>query len=87
MPPSLVYSIQRRVRTARDQLTKQVLEVEKIPESLGELIGWCEKNDYYALALHNDPTDSFCMPLFSAFVIGSDIKAERQLIHINFSSV
>jgi hypothetical protein len=27
------------------------------------------------------------MPLFSAFVIGSDIKAERQVIHINFSSV
>jgi hypothetical protein len=27
------------------------------------------------------------MPLFSAFVIGSDIKVERQLIHINFSSV
>jgi hypothetical protein len=27
------------------------------------------------------------MPLFSAFVIGSDIKAERQLSHINFSSV
>jgi hypothetical protein len=27
------------------------------------------------------------MPLFSTFVIGSDIKAERQVIHINFSSV
>ncbi len=27
------------------------------------------------------------MPLFSAFVIRSDINVERQLIHINFSSV
>ena len=27
------------------------------------------------------------MPLFSTLVIGSDIKAERQVIHINFSSV
>ncbi len=35
MAPSLIRSIQRRVRTARDQFTKQVLEVEKIPESLG----------------------------------------------------
>ena len=71
-----------------DQLTKQVLQVEKIPESMGELIEWCDKNDFYAAwAQHNDPTDSFCMPLFSAFVIGCDIKAERQLIHIKFSSV
>jgi hypothetical protein len=69
-------------------LTKQVLEVEKVPESMGEPTEWCDKNDFYAaLARHNDPTDSFCMPLFSAFVIGSDIKAERQVIHINFSSV
>jgi hypothetical protein len=49
---------------------------------------WCAKNDFYAaLARHNDPSYTFCMPLFSAFVIGSGIKAERQLIHINFSSV
>ncbi len=69
-------------------MTKQVLEVENIPESLGELMEWCEKNDFYAaLAWHNDPTDLFCMPLFDAFVIGSDIKEERQSIHINFSSV
>jgi hypothetical protein len=38
MPPSLIRHIQRRVRTARGQLTKQVLEVEKIPESLGVLM-------------------------------------------------
>ncbi len=69
-------------------MTKQVLEVDKIPESLGELMEWCEKNAFYeALARHNDPSYSFCMPLFSALVIGSDIKAKRQLIHINFSSV
>ncbi len=77
MQPSLIRSIQRCVRTARDQLTKQVLEVEKIPESLGELMEWCEKIDFYAaLARHNGLADSFCMPLFPAFVIGSDIKAE-----------
>jgi len=88
MAPSLIRHIQRRVRTARDQLTKQVLDVEKVPESMGELTDWCDKNDFYAaLARHNNPTDSFCMPLFSTLVIGSDIKAERQVIHINFSSV
>jgi hypothetical protein len=52
------------------------------------IMEWCEKNDFYAaLARHNNPAESSCMPLFSAFVIGSDIKAERQLMHINFSSV
>ena len=62
MAPLLIRHIQRRVRTARDQLTKQVLEVEKVPESMGELTDWCDKNDFYAaLARHNDPTDSFCM--------------------------
>ena len=31
---------------------------------------------------HNDLDDEYCLTLFSVFVIGSDIKAERQLIHI-----
>ncbi len=84
MQPFLISSIQRGVRTARDQLTQQVLQVKK----LQLLIRWCEKHDFYAaLERHNDPDDSYCLPLFSAFVIGCDIKAERQLIHINFSSV
>ncbi len=54
---------------------------------MGEFIGWCEAQDFYAaLRKHNDPNDDYCLPLFSAFVIGSDIKLERQAIHINLSA-
>ncbi len=47
--------------------------MDEILESLDELIGWCAKHDFYAaLARHEDPDDSYCLPLFSAFVIGCD---------------
>ena len=39
-----------------------------------------------ALRKHNDLADEYCLPLFSAFVLRSDIKQERQAIHINMSS-
>ena len=42
--------------------------------------------DFYAvLRKHNDPNDDYCLPLFPAYVIGSDIKQERQAIHIILS--
>ena len=50
-------------------------------------MGWCETQDIYAtLRKHNDPADEYCLPLFSAFVLGNDIKQERQAIHISLSS-
>ena len=87
MDPAQLRLIQRRVRSVSQELTKQKLDTATIPESLGELIGWCAENDFHAaLAKHNDPNDDYCLPLFSAFVIGSDIKPERQAIHINLSA-
>ena len=41
---------------------------------------------YVALNKHTDPADEYCLPLFSAFVLGSDIKPDRQAIHISLSS-
>ena len=65
----------------------QKLAASTFSESLGELIGWCETNDFYAaLRKHNDPADEYCLPLFSVFVLGHDIKQERQAIHVNMSS-
>ena len=65
----------------------QKLAAAAVPESLGELIGWCETNDFYAaLRKHNDPADEYCLPLFSVFVLGRDIKQGRQAIHVNLSS-
>ena len=88
MPPSMLRCIQRRFKSARDQLTEQQLDTSAIPESLGELIEWCKDNDFYAaLKQHNDPNDPYCMPLYKAFVIRMDIKPDYQVIHINFASV
>ena len=65
----------------------QKLAAAAVPESLGELIGWCEKHDLYAaVRKHNDPADEYCLSLFSVFTIGHDIKPETQAIHINMSS-
>ena len=87
MDPAQLCLIQRRVQSARQELTKQKLDTATVPESSGELIGWCAAQDFYAaLRQHNDPNDDYCLPLFSAFIIGSDIKPERQDIHINLSS-
>ena len=83
----MLRSIRRRVQTARDQLTIQQLDTTIVPESLGDLIDWCKKHDFYnALQHHNDSEDSYCIPLHTAFVMGYDIKPERQLIKINFAN-
>ena len=85
--PSKLRSIQRCVHTARKNLTQQKLAAASVPESIGELIAWCETNDFYAaVRKHNDPADEYCLPLYSAFVLGSDFKAEREAIHISVSS-
>ena len=78
MAPSMIRTIQRRVKTARDQLTMQQLDATAVPELLGEVIEWCKANDIYkALERRNDPHASYCIPLYTAFVIGFDIKPER----------
>ena len=88
MPPSMLRCIQRRVKSARDQLTEQQLDTSTIPESLGDLIEWCKDNDFFvALKRHDDPNDPYCIPLYKAFVIGMDITPEYQVIQINFASV
>ena len=80
MHPSQLRCIQRRVQTSRKNLTQQNLAAASVPESIGELIGWCETKDFYAaLRKHTDPAYEYCLPLFSAFVLGSDIKEEDKL--------
>ena len=67
MDPSQLRVIQRRVQTARQQLTKQKIAGKTVPESLCKLIGWCESQDFYAaLRKHNGPADENYLPLFPA---------------------
>ena len=73
IPPSQLRCIQRRVQTSRKILTQQKLAAATVPESLGELVQWCEKQDFYAaVRKHNDPHDKYCLPLllrlFSAMI-------------------
>ena len=88
MKPSMLRCIQRRVKTARDQLTMQQMDTSAVPESLGDLIEWCKEHDLFkAVQRHNDPHSPYCLPLNTVFVIGFDIKPERQVIQINFASI
>ncbi len=58
MDPAQLRLVQRRVRSARQELTKQELDTATVPESLGELIGWFAEHDFHAaLDKHNDPND------------------------------
>ena len=57
-------------------------------ESLGDIIEWCKEHDFYkAVQRHNDPLVPYCLQLNTAFIIGFDIKTERQVIQINFASI
>ncbi len=48
---------------------------------------WCELNLLSrALLRHNDPSDDYFLPLHKTFVLSYDIKPERQLIQITYSS-
>ena len=59
----------------------QQLDTTGVPESLGDLKVWFKKHDMNdAVRRHNNPEDSYCIPLYTAFVIGYDIKPEWQVI-------
>ncbi len=63
MDPAQLRLIQRRVQTALQGLTKQKLDTSTVPESLGELVGWCETQDFHAtLRKHNDLADDYLPP-------------------------
>ena len=52
MDPAQLRLIQLRVQAAWQTLTKQKLDTSTVPESLGEIAGWCATQDFHA-ALRN----------------------------------
>ena len=42
MDPTQLHVVQRRVQIARQELIKQKLAIASVPESFGELFGFCE---------------------------------------------
>jgi hypothetical protein len=71
-------------------LTVHPFETNSFPENhLERSLVLCLDDEFYdVLRLYNDPDDEYCLPLYSSstLVIGKDIKQEKQLIPIDFSS-
>ena len=85
--PKYARCIQRQVRKSRKLLTVAQLLGYEIGSSFGALTEFA--SNFWINSLidrHNDDADPFHFDLFRPFVIGKDIKAERDIVHINLSS-
>ena len=85
--PKYARCIQRQVRKSRKLLTVAQLLGYEIGSSFGALTEFA--SNFWINSLndrHNDDADPFHFDLFRPFVIGKDIKAERDIVHIKFSS-
>ena len=82
--PALLQSVQRRVQTSRTQLTQRKMEGRTIDASYGSLtqLMWFRT----LIDRNNDPDDDFHFNLFKPVVIGRDIKAENDILHLNVTS-
>ena len=84
---ALLRSVQRRVQTSRTQLTQRKLEGLAIDTSYGSLTQLASAMWFRSLIdRHNDPDDEFHLNLFKPVIIGRDIKAENDILHLNISS-
>jgi hypothetical protein len=85
--PKFLRSIQHQVRKSRSVLTVAQLEGYTIGSSFGALSDFVSNFWINSLITrHNDEFDSFHFDLFRPFVIGHDIKPERDIVHINITS-
>jgi hypothetical protein len=80
--------MQRVVHTSRAQLTVKQLQGFNIDSSFGSLAQFSDVKWFKTVAArHNDPEDDFHFNMFSAFVIGRDHNAARDIVHINITSL
>ncbi len=49
----------------------------------------CPKQSVFAtlVAQHNDPNDYYHLDMFETIVIGSDLQAELDIVHLNITSL
>jgi hypothetical protein len=86
--PLLLRCMQRVVRASRAQLTVKQLQGFNIDSSFGSLAQFADVKWFKTLvARHNDPEDEFHFNIYSAFVIGRDLNAARDIVHINITSL
>jgi hypothetical protein len=87
MKADMLRSIRNRVKTAREQLTTTLLSGYAIDDSFGSLTKFAARLDFRRLIdQHNDSEHEFHFDLFEPIIIGSDIQARRDLVHINITS-
>ena len=86
--PERLRSMQRRVKVARDLLTVRQLEGFNIENTYGSLGQFVASRWFRSLIdRHNDEADEFHFDLFKPFVIGRDLNAKRDIVHINITSL
>ena len=86
--PLLLRCMQRVVRASRAQLTVKQLQGFNIDSSFGSLAQFADVKWFKTLvARHNDPEDEFHFNIYSAFVIGRDLNAARDIVHMNITSL
>ena len=85
--PDLMRSVQRRVSASRAQLTMRKMEGRSIDTTYGSLTQLASVMWFRTLIdRNNDPDDDFHFNLFKPVVIGRDIKAENDILHLNVTS-
>ena len=83
----LLRSIRYRVKSSREKLATSQLEGHFIDGSFGSLTRFANRINFSSLIdKHNDPTDEYHMDIFAPVVIGSDIKARHDVVHLNITS-
>ncbi len=76
------------MRASRAQLTVKQLQGFNIDSSFGSLAQFTDVKWFKALvARHNDPEDEFHFNMYKSFVIGRDLNAGRDVVHMNFTSL
>ena len=84
--PSLKRSVEHIVYKVRKDMSSKHLGSET-DDSFGNLIKFTEDNDFSTLLTkHNDPEDPYHFGLFQFVVLGSELRAQRDIVRITLSS-
>ena len=88
IPVKLKRCVERRVYSARKNMTKKQLDGYELNDSFGSLTVFADINLFSTLMRkHNDPEDAYHFRLFDFVVLGSQVTAEHDLVRITFGSV
>jgi hypothetical protein len=86
IPPHLIRSMCHGFRMSRAQLTVQQLQGITINESFGTLQALSEAKWFATLvARHNDSNGDYHLNMFETVLIGRDLPAERDIVHLNMT--